>query len=150
MYNKLIITSYFTGRDANKAHASSVPPPSDAFPVLANPGTTTASKLLTEDGAWSPGNVERLVAKMSVNDEAVVPPTSGLAPLDPFPQLSHHRLDENRDNQARILWTNFRKGKGEPVIVQPSEVPYTQEKKPVPGSKPTKGRGKKKWQPMRL
>src|SRR5438552_10002683 len=105
------MTSHVTGRDANKSQASSVPPPSDAFPVLANPRTTTASRLLIEDGAWSSGNVERLVAKMSVKDEAEVPPTSGSAPLDPFPQLSHHRRDENRDNHARMLWTNFRKEK---------------------------------------
>ena len=144
------MTSHATGRDANKARASSVAPIGNTFPVLANTRTATVSKLLIEDGAWSSGNVERLVAKMSVKDEAEVPPTSGSAPLDPFPQLSHHRRDENRDNQARILWTNFRKEKGEPVIGRPSEVPYTQERNPVLGSKPTKGRGKKKWQPIRL
>jgi hypothetical protein len=146
----LTIASYFTGQDANKAQASSVAPTSDTFPVLANTRTATASKLLIEDGPWSSGNVERLMTKISVKDEAEVPPTPGPAQLDPFPQLSNHSLDEIRDNQARILWTNFRKEKGEPVVVQASEVPSTEERNPVPGSKPTKGRGKKKWQPMRL
>jgi hypothetical protein len=144
------MTSYFTRQDTNKAQAWSVPPPSDAFPVLASLRPTTASNRLIEDGAWSSGNVERLVAKMSVKGEAEVPPTSASAPLDPFPHLSHHRPDQNRDSRARILWTNFRKGKGEPVIVRPPDVPCTQERNPVPGSRPTKGRGKKKWQPMRL
>jgi len=146
----LIITSYFSRPDANKAHASSVVPISDAFPVLANTRTVTTTKSLIEDGPWSSGNVERLMAKISVKDEAEVPPTPGPAQLDPFPQLSNHSLNEIRDNQARILWTNFRQGKGELVVVQASEVPYTEERNPVPGSKPTKGRRKKKWQPMRL
>jgi hypothetical protein len=145
----LIITSYFTGRDANKAQASSVAPISDTFPVLANTRTATAPKFLIEDGPWSSGNVERLMAKISVKDEAEVPPMPELARLDPFPQLSNHSVDEIHDSQARILWTNFRKEKGEPVV-QASEVPYTEERNPAPGSKPTKGRGKKKWQPMRL
>jgi hypothetical protein len=120
------------------------------FPVLANAMTVTVSKLLIEDGPWSSGNVERLMAKISVKGETEVPPTPGPAQLDPFPQLSNHSLDEIRDNQARILWTNFRKEKGEPVVAQASEVPCSAERNPVPGSTPTKGRGKKKWQPMRL
>jgi len=118
--------------------------------VLANAMTVTVSKPLMEDGPWSSGNVERLMAKISVKDETEVPPTPGSAQLDPSLQLSNHSLDEIRDNQARILWTNFRKEKGEPIVAQASEVPYTAERNPVPGSKPTKGCGKKKWQPMRL
>jgi hypothetical protein len=146
----LINTSYFTGRDMSNAQASSVAPTSDMFPVLENTRTATASKLLIEDGPWSSGNVERLMAKISVKDDAEVPPTPGPAQLDPFPQLSNHSLDEIHNNQARILWTNFRNGKGEPIVFQASEVPCTQERNPVPASKPTKGRGKKKWEPMRL
>src|SRR5947209_11035209 len=112
------------------------------FPVLATSRTATASNPLIEDGPWSSGNVECLMAKISVKDEAEVPPTPGPAQPDPFTPLSNRSLDKIRDNQARILWTNFRKGKAELVV----EVPYTVEGDLVLGSKPTKGRGKRKWQ----